>query len=140
PRSFAARMPMFTGSEQPGTLVGLFEILERRHGLAEGTLRLELMIEVTQAIIGADGRSPLPGFLAACEGRCIGAHFGTYDYTASCNITAAFPVMDNPMCDVSKPPILLAYAGTGIFLSDGSTSVLPVGPHAGKNLTEAQQA
>ena len=62
-----------------------------------GTLRLELMIEMTQALIGADGRSPLPGFLAACEGRCVAAHFGTYDYTASCNVTAAYQTMDHPV-------------------------------------------
>jgi len=140
PANFCVTLPKVTVAEQPRTLVRLFELLERRHGLAPGTLRMEFMVEVTQAIIGADGRSPLPGFLAACEGRCIGAHFGTYDYTASCNITAAFQVMDHPMCDVANAHMLLAYAGTGIFLSDGSTSVLPVGPHAGKNLTEAQRA
>ena len=102
PANFVVTLPKVTVAEQPRTLVRLFEILERRHGLAAGTLRMELMVEVTQAIIGADGRSPLPGFLAACEGRCVGAHFGTYDYTASCNITAAFQVMDHPLCDVAK--------------------------------------
>ena len=34
---------------------------------------MEIMIEVTQALLGADGRSPLPGFVQACEGRCTGA-------------------------------------------------------------------
>ena len=85
------------------------------------------MIEMTQALLGADGRSPLPGFLAACEGRCIGAHFGTYDFTASCNITAAYQTMDHPTCDLAKGMMVLAYAGTGIFLSDGATNVMPVG-------------
>jgi citrate lyase beta subunit len=138
PDGFVITLPKVTLAEQPRTLVRLLEILERRHGLAAGTLRFEIMIEVTQAILGPDGRSPLPGFLAACEGRCVAAHFGTYDYTASCNITAAFQAMDHPMCDVAKAHMLLAYAGTGIFLSDGSTGVLPVGPHAGAALTEAQ--
>jgi citrate lyase beta subunit len=139
PANFCVTLPKVTVAEQPRTLVRLFEILEQRHRLAPGTLRMEFMVEVTQTIIGADGRSPLPGFLAACEGRCIGAHFGTYDYTASCNITAAFQVMDHPMCDVAKAHMLLAFAGTGIFLSDGSTNVLPVGPHAGTALTDAQR-
>jgi len=139
PANFVITLPKVTVAEQPRTLVRLFEILERRHGLAPGTLRMEVMIEVTQAIIGADGRSPLPGFLAACEGRCVGAHFGTYDYTASCSVTAAFQVMDHTWCDLAKGHMLLAYAGTGIFLSDGSTNVLPVPPHGGAELTEAQQ-
>ena len=139
-RTSCVTLPKVTVAEQPRTLVRLFEILERRHGLAAGTLRMELMVEVTQAIIGADGRSPLPGFLAACEGRCVGAHFGTYDYTASCNVTAAFQVMDHPMVRPRQGAHAARLrAAPGIFLSDGSTNVLPVGPHAGKSLTEGQR-
>jgi citrate lyase beta subunit len=142
PDNFVVTLPKVTVAEQPRTLVRLFELLERRHQLAPGTLRMEIMIEVTQALLGADGQSPLPGFLAACEGRCVGAHFGTYDYTASCNITAAYQSMDHPLCDLAKGMMVLAYAGTGIFLSDGATNVMPVGPHReqGQALTALQQA
>ena len=45
---------------------------------------------------------PLLGFLEACEGRCVGAHLGTYDFTASCNITAAYQVMDHRLCDLHR--------------------------------------
>ena len=72
----------------------------------------------------------------------MGAHFGTYDYTASCNITAAYQTMDHPMCDLAKGMMMLAYAGTGIFLSDGATNVMPVGPHRaqpGQALSPQQQ-
>ena len=134
-------LPKVTLAEQPRTLVRLFELLETRHHLAPGTLRLEIMIETTQALIGADGRSPLPGFLAACEGRCTGAHFGTYDFTASCNITAAYQAMEHPLCDLAKGLMMLAFAGTGIFLSDGATNIMPVGPHraaSGAPLSAAQ--
>jgi hypothetical protein len=96
------------------------------------------MVEITQSLVGPDGRIPLPGFLEACEGRCTGAHFGTYDYTASCNVTASCQVMDHPLCDLAKGLMMLAYAGTGLFLSDGSTNVLPVGPHKGSSLSPAQ--
>jgi hypothetical protein len=70
----------------------------------------------------------------------VGAHFGTYDYTASCNITAAHQSLAHPLCDLARGMMLLAYAGTGIFLSDGSTNVMPVGPHAadGGGLSPAQ--
>ena len=34
----------------------------------------------------------------------------------------------------------LAYGGRAVRLSDGSTNVLPVGPHAGDELTEPQRA
>jgi citrate lyase beta subunit len=129
PDNFVVTLPKVTLAEQPRTLVRLFEILETRHRLPAGALRLEIMIETTQALIGADGRSPLPGFLAACEGRCTGAHFGTYDFTASCNITAAYQAMEHPLCDLAKGLMMLAFAGTGIFLSDGATNIMPVGPH-----------
>lgn len=139
PDNFVVTLPKITVPEQPRTLVRLFEILERRLGLPAGALRMELMIEITQSLIGKDGRSPLPDFLAACEGRCRGAHFGTYDFTASCNVTAAYQTMAHPLCDLAKGMMILAYAGTGLFLSDGATNVMPVGPHKGA-LTAEQEA
>jgi len=138
PDNFVVTLPKVTHPSQPRALVRMFELLERRHGLRAGSLRLELMIEVAQALIGPDGRSPLPELLSACEGRCVAAHFGTYDYTASCNITAAHQSMDHPLCDLAKGMMLLAYAGTGIFLSDGATNVMPVGPFEGPGLNAAQ--
>lgn len=133
PPNFVVTLPKVTLAEQPRTLVRLFELLEQRHGLPHGSLRMEIMVEVTQALLGPDGKCPLRDFLAACEGRCVGAHFGTYDYTASCNITAAHQSMVHPLCDLAKGMMVWAYAGTGIFLCDGSTHVLPVGPHAAES-------
>ncbi len=133
-------LPKVTIAEQPAALVRLLELLEHRHQLAEGALRLEIMIETTQALIGPDGYCPMPSLLRACAGRCVGAHLGTYDFTASCNITASYQVMDHPMCDLAKGLMLLSFAGTGIFLSDGATNVMPVPPHRGQSLTKAQLA
>jgi citrate lyase beta subunit len=135
PDNFVVTLPKIQVPEQPSTLVRLFELLEERHGLGSGALRMELMIEITQSLLGPDGRSPLPAFLDACEGRCVAAHFGTYDYTASCNITAAHQTMAHPLCDLAKGMMVLAYASTGIFLSDGATNVMPVGPHKGDALS-----
>ncbi|HEX5658506.1 MAG TPA: phosphoenolpyruvate kinase [Polyangiales bacterium] len=129
PENFVVTLPKITVAEQASTLVRLFELMEAKHRLPSGTFKMEMMIEVTQALLGPDGRSPLPGFLAACAGRCTGAHLGTYDFTASCNITAAYQVMDHWMCDQAKAQMMFAYAGTGVFLSDGATNVMPVGPH-----------
>jgi len=138
PENFVVTLPKVNIPEQPRTLVRLLEILENRHHLPPGTLRFELMVETTQALIGPDGYCPLPSLLAAGEGRCIGAHLGTYDFTASCNITAAYQMMDHPMCDLAKGLMLLSYAGTGVFLSDGATNVMPVAPHRGKPLSSEQ--
>jgi citrate lyase beta subunit len=138
PENFVVTLPKVSHPEQPRALVRMFDLLEQRHGLPPGTLRMELMVEVTQALLGADGSSPLPKLLDACEGRCFAAHFGTYDFTASCNITAAHQQMDHPLCDLAKGMMILAFAGTGTFLSDGATNVMPVGPHSGATLSAAQ--
>jgi hypothetical protein len=137
PDNFVVTLPKVTIAEQPSALVRLFELLEARHHLPTGTLRLELMVELTQAFIGPDGRCPLQSFLAACAGRCVGAHLGTYDFTASCNVTAAHQGMAHPLCDLARGMMMLAYGGTGIFLSDGATNVMPVGPHRGRELSGA---
>jgi citrate lyase beta subunit len=140
PENFVVTLPKVTIAEQPRTLARLLELLEKRHGLLAHSLRFELMVETTQALIGPDGGCPLPSFLRAAEGRCVGAHLGTYDFTASCNITAAYQAMDHAMCDLAKGLMLLAYSGTGIFLSDGATNVMPVPPHRGDALSAEQLA
>jgi citrate lyase beta subunit len=138
PDHFVVTLPKVTIPEQPRTLVRLFELLERRHGLPAGCLKLEIMVELTQALIGPDGRCPLPDLVAACEGRCFGAHLGTYDFTASCNLTAAYQTMRHPWCDLAKGMMVLALGGTGLFLSDGATNVMPTGPHRGTGLSASQ--
>jgi citrate lyase beta subunit len=140
PAGFVVTLPKVNLPEHPHTLVRWLERLESRHGLAPMSLRLEMMIETTQALMGPDGRSPLPSFLDACEGRCTGVHLGVYDFTASCDIAAPYQSMAHPMCDVARSHMKLACGGRGVRLSDGSTNVLPVGPHAGDDLSEAQRA
>jgi citrate lyase beta subunit len=127
PDGFNITLPKVTIPEQAEAFVDLLEALEHATGLESGTLKIELMIEATQALLDAEGRSALPGLLRACRGRCTGAHLGTYDFTASANITAQHQVMDHPVCDLAKHLMTLAYAQTGIFLSDGATNVMPVG-------------
>ncbi|MES1160657.1 MAG: phosphoenolpyruvate kinase [Bacteroidota bacterium] len=140
PANFVVMLPKVTIPEQVVTLVRLFELLEKENHLPAGSLKMELMVEATQIIMDAEGRNPLWRIIKASEGRCIAAHFGTYDYTASCGITARYQTMAHPVCDFAHHMTKVALAGTGIFLSDGATNVMPVGPHRGTDLTPAQQA
>ena len=119
-------------------LVKLFRILEQKTGLAEGALKMETMVEATQIIMDDEGRNPLMRIIKASEGRCLAAHFGTYDYTASAGITAKYQTMAHPVCDFAHHMTKVALGGTGIFLSDGATNVMPIGPHRGENLTYEQ--
>lgn len=140
PRNFVVMLPKVTIPEQVVTLIRLFEILEKANGLAPGSLKMETMVEATQIIMDEEGRNPLLRIIKASEGRCIAAHFGTYDYTASCGITAKYQTMAHPVCDFAHHMTKVALAGTGIFLSDGATNVMPIGPHRGEQLSFEQMA
>jgi hypothetical protein len=129
PNNFVITLPKITIAEQVAALANLLGRLEGQNGLAEGSLKFEMMIETTQSIINHRGEINLPLLLAAAEGRCVAAHFGTYDYTAGCNITAAHQHMLHPACDFAKNMMQVSFAGTGIWLSDGATNIMPVAPH-----------
>jgi len=129
PGGFVVTLPKIVLAEQVAALADLFEGMEPALGLAAGALRLEMMIETPQSIISARGEINLPKLLEAARGRCVAAHFGTYDYTASCSITAAHQHMLHPACDFAKQMMQVSFAGTGVWLSDGATNILPVGPH-----------
>ncbi len=129
PDNFVVTLPKITVPEQVAALADLFELLEEKIGLVAGSLKLEMMIETTQSVINERGEINLPLLLAAARGRCIAAHFGTYDYTASCSITAAHQHMMHPACDFAKHLMQVSFAGTGVWLSDGATNIMPVAPH-----------
>jgi len=114
-------LPKIQRVEQVTALANVFDMLEPKLSLAPGTLKFEFMIETTQSI------PILTPMLDAGRGRVVAAHFGTYDYTASCNITAAEQRMDHPACDFARHNMQVAYSGTGIWLSDGATNVMPIG-------------
>src|SRR5438874_7964763 len=100
------------------------------------------MIETTQAVFAPDGLVALPRLIREGGGRIVAAHFGTYDYTAACSITAAHQHMRHPVCDFAKHVMQVALAGTGVWMSDGATNIMPVGPHRaaeGRPLTAAQR-
>ncbi|HEV7699179.1 MAG TPA: hypothetical protein VGO43_03035, partial [Pyrinomonadaceae bacterium] len=140
PANFVVTLPKIVNPEQVTTLVHLFDELEPKLGLPAGSLKMEMMIETTQSIIAADGSIAMPRLLEAADGRCTGAHFGTYDYTASCAITAAYQDMLHPACDFARHMMQVSLGGTGVWLSDGATNIMPVVRHRGDDLTPEQLA
>ncbi len=139
PDNFVVMLPKVTIPDQIEALAQLFEILERENSLPAGSLKMEMMVETTQTIMDSDGRNPLLRFIRAGKGRCIAAHFGTYDYTASCNITAKYQTMTHQACDFALQMTRVALGQTGIMLSDGATNVMPVGPHREADLSPWQE-
>jgi len=138
PDNFVVMLAKITTPEQVAALASACDAFEYWRELPEGSLRLEVMVETTQSIFAADGTVALPRIIAEGRGRIVAAHFGTYDYTAACGITAAHQHMLHPACDFARNVMQVALAGTGIWLSDGATNILPVGPHRTSPLTPAQ--
>ena len=128
----------------PGEVVALANAcshLEKLLALAPGTLQIELMIETTQSVINERGEANLLPLVDAAHGRCVAAHLGVYDYTAARGITASHQQMLHPACDFAREVMQVALAGTGVWLSDGGTNVLPVPVHCadGPSALTAQQ-
>ncbi|XYH94406.1 DUF6986 family protein [Sorangium sp. So ce1128] len=129
PPAFAVTLPKVEVPEQVSALADALDALEAALGLPGGAIRIELMVETTASIFGPRGEIALPGMVDAARGRCAGAHFGAYDYTASCDITAAHQHLAHPACDFARHVMQVALAGSGLWLSDGASNILPVAPH-----------
>lgn len=143
PERWVVTIPKVTIIEQVEYTVAVLRQLEQKLGLASGSLLFELMVETPQIIMDSKGTSLLARVRDASDGRLRGAHFGTYDYTAGINITASHQRMRHPACDFAKHFMQVAFAGTEVWLSDGSTTVMPVPIHrvaAGETLTSQQQS
>lgn len=142
PDPFIVTVPKIMAAGQVAAVASACSALEKRLRLKPRAIRLELMIETPQSILAADGTSALRALVAAGGGRVTGAHFGTYDYTALCGITAAWQRMRHQACDFARHMMQVGLAQSGVMLSDGATNIMPVGPHrpsAGRALTEAER-
>lgn len=144
PKGFFITLPKITLPDEVAAFADICSRLEPMLDLEPGVLRCELMIETTQSIFNERGEANLLPLVTAARGRCVAAHFGTYDYTAGRNITAAYQTHTHLSCDFAREVMQVALAGTGIWLSDGATNILPVPPHrtaqGGSALTARQVA
>lgn len=125
PGGFCVTVPKLQDIAQVQTLTEALDELETTLGLDR--IPIELMVETSQMILGVDGTAGVRKWVDAGEGRVRGAHFGTYDYTASLNITAGHQGMGHPACDFARHVQQVSLVGTGVWISDGATNVMPVG-------------
>jgi len=139
PEHFVVTLPKIQTRTDVDVLVEAFELLEDRLDLDSGVLKMEFMVETTQTIADPQGRNMMPRLHRAAGDRLVAAHFGTYDYTAGFDITAAHQKMRHLACDFAKNAMKIAFAGTGVALSDGATNIMPVPVHKGKDLSDAQK-
>ncbi|MFF4215022.1 DUF6986 family protein [Streptomyces nondiastaticus] len=130
PAGLMLTLPKVSYAEQVAAMAELAGEFEKARGLEPGRIRFEIQIETTQAVLGADGRATVARMIDAGAGRVGSLHYGTFDYSASCGVGAAYQAPDHPVADHAKAVMQVAAAGTGVRVSDGSTNVLPVGSTA----------
>lgn len=136
PDGFTITLPKIQSVDQVDVLCEALAHLEK--GLGIDRIPIELMVETPQTVIDVDGLAGVRKFVEAGAGRVSAAHFGTYDYTASMSITAAYQTMTHPSCDFARHMLQVSLAGTGVWLSDGATNVMPVAVLRGEDLSERE--
>ncbi|WP_454175240.1 DUF6986 family protein [Gordonia sputi] len=130
PDGFVFTVPKLRDVRQVDAVNLLCAEFERVHGVPVGSLRFELQIEIPQAILGKDGRATVAEAVHRGVPRLSGLHYGTYDYSAACGIVSAQQSLAHPVADHAKNVMQAAAAQTGVWLSDGSTQVMPTGDDA----------
>ena len=115
PAGFVVTLPKISMPEEVSALADIFDAFESVHHLEPNCLSMEIMIETPQVIVNRDGACGLPALVDAARGRCRGAHFGPFDYTSACNITAAHQSLLHPACDHARQTMLVSLAHRGVF-------------------------
>jgi citrate lyase beta subunit len=117
PDDFVVTLPKVTGPEQ---VLAMREVLD---GLGPecARVRFEVQIETPHAV------EAMTQIADAVGERCVGLHYGTYDYSAALGVAAAHQSLDHPVADHAKSVMQVAAASRGLDVVDGSSNVLPVG-------------
>lgn len=140
PEQFFVTLPKVTSTTQVEVLKEALDMLEARIGLPENTIRIEVMLENVQVLFAEDGHFALRDLAAAGGGRVATMVLGTFDYTASANISAAFQTHDHQVADFARQMMISALRDSEVNICDGVTNLMPIPPHRGTDLNEAQQA
>ncbi len=130
PHDFVVTLPKVRAPFEVEALVRLLADLETRIGLPP--IGIELMIETPESLIDPRGAVAMPSLVRAADGRCTALHLGSYDLTSAFGVPAHAQRLDHPLCDFAKALMKASLAGSSLArsapaLSDGATTVLPVG-------------
>lgn len=131
PRGFCVTLPKL---EDPAQIHYVIQELERIEN-GRSPLPLELMIE------SPAGLRRVHELVEAAGGRARGVHFGPFDFLASCGIGNGDLL--HPVNRQARAQLLLSLSGTGVELSDGPTTLLPLPPHrqpSGPQIAENQKS
>jgi citrate lyase beta subunit len=129
PPHFCITLPKVALADEVAALADICSRLEPMLDFDPGALRIELMVETSQAIFNERGETNLLALASAARGRCVAAHFGPFDYTASLGIAAPKSAGVHAASDFARRVMQVALADTGIRIADGPLNILPIPPH-----------
>ena len=140
PPGFVVVLPKVSDEGEVQRLENGLSELEAALGLTPGTIGMELMVEIPEAFFTAEGSLRIPKLIEATQGRCVGLHFGPYDYTASLGIAAVNQTLDHPACEHARQLLKMSLGSAPpCIIADGPTIVLPIPPHRGSTLSAQQR-
>ena len=125
PDGFVVTFPKVNDPTQVAAFADALGDLESKLGLARRTMRFEVQVETPRSVLGADGAAAAGRFLEAADGRITAMHLGVFDYTASLGLMPWEQRLDHPANDFARRVLQVALAGTGVWISDGSSNVVP---------------
>ena len=125
PDGFVVTFPKVSDPTQVAAFAEALADLESALGLADGSLRFEVQIETPRSVIGPDGAAAAPRILEAGDGRITAMHLGVFDYTSSLGLMPWEQRLDHPANDLARRVLQVSLAGTGVWISDGSSNVVP---------------
>ncbi|MEU3162738.1 aldolase [Streptosporangium sp. NPDC006930] len=120
PEGFVVTFPKVLMRDYLYQFADCLDALEDGLGLGRGALRFEIQVEAPQTVLFLDA-----GLVTSLRGRLAAAHFGVFDYTASCALPPHEQRLDHPACDHARHVMQTVFAGTGVELSDGSLAASP---------------
>ena len=136
PENFVVTLPKITRKDEVKELRKRLERFEAENNLAEGAVKIEIMIETPQSIVSQKGKIALGNLVEAGKGRVVAAHFGAFDYTASLGISGAHQHLRHEACNFARQMMLISLSPLRIRLSDSVTTEMPIPIHKGENLSE----
>jgi hypothetical protein len=140
PENFVVTLPKVTRRAEVEVLAELLSEFEKRSKLENGLIKIEIMIETPQAIFDENGAIALRSLVQGARGRCVAAHFGAYDFTASLNIAGAHQHLRHEACNFARQMMQVALSPLGVRLADSVTTEMPFAVHTGENLSQKQIA
>lgn len=139
PENFVVTLPKVTSPAEIELLVKALADLEAKLAIKDSPIRIEFLAEEPRSLVSSNGVSVLLAMIAAANGRCRGVHLGAYDLMSSIGILSSAQTLSHPICNYARRVMQLSSFGTGVWLADGATNIMPIARHRGNGLTDDQR-